>query len=194
MVNPLATVAPLQAEPLLGMSLSILLFLADAGLIVGEVLAPGTHAFVLGVALLTAGLVEAAHPCEPRNPRATHRRVRRLSRQRSRSADIESSISLRRAAARRALGRADGQDGARHGARHADQRRGQTRRGRLQPLLRARGSGDPSRRERRSSSSTPAVGTSEVEAVESGADARRRARRDRNRAKSASTDRESERA
>jgi membrane protein implicated in regulation of membrane protease activity len=39
------------------MSLSILLFLAGAGLIVGEALAPGTHFFVLGVALLTAGLV-----------------------------------------------------------------------------------------------------------------------------------------
>ncbi|EMA06784.1 Membrane protein implicated in regulation of membrane protease activity [Haloarcula vallismortis] len=57
MVNPLAAVALLQAEPLLGMSLSILLFLAGAGLIVGEALAPGTHFFVLGVALLTAGLV-----------------------------------------------------------------------------------------------------------------------------------------
>ncbi len=41
MVNPLAAVAPLQAEPLLGMSLSILLFLAGAGLIVGEALALG---------------------------------------------------------------------------------------------------------------------------------------------------------
>ncbi|MFB6223837.1 MAG: NfeD family protein [Haloarcula sp.] len=57
MVNPLSVVAPLQAEPLLGMSLSILLFLAGAGLIVGEALAPGTHFFVLGIALLTAGLV-----------------------------------------------------------------------------------------------------------------------------------------
>jgi len=57
MVNPLAALAPLQAEPLLSMSLSILLFLAGAGLIVGEALAPGTHFFVLGVALLTAGLV-----------------------------------------------------------------------------------------------------------------------------------------
>ncbi|MFC7077049.1 NfeD family protein [Haloarcula halophila] len=49
--------APAQVDPLFGLSLSVLLFLAGAGLIVGEALAPGTHFFVLGVALLTAGLV-----------------------------------------------------------------------------------------------------------------------------------------
>lgn len=59
MVVPLVidTLAPAQVEPLFSMSLSLLLFLAGAGLIVGEALAPGTHFFVLGVALLSAGLV-----------------------------------------------------------------------------------------------------------------------------------------
>ena len=49
--------APVQVDPLFGLSLSVLLFLVGAGLIVAEALAPGTHFFVLGVALLTAGLV-----------------------------------------------------------------------------------------------------------------------------------------
>ncbi|WP_276272309.1 NfeD family protein [Haloarcula litorea] len=48
---------PLQAESLLNLSLAILLFLSGAGLVVAEAFAPGTHFFVLGVALLTAGLV-----------------------------------------------------------------------------------------------------------------------------------------
>ncbi|MFC6974252.1 NfeD family protein [Halomicroarcula sp. GCM10025709] len=57
MVGSLAVLAPAQVDPLFGLSLSVLLFLAGAGLIVAEALAPGTHFFVLGVALLTAGLV-----------------------------------------------------------------------------------------------------------------------------------------
>jgi len=59
MVVPLVidALVPAQVDPLFSMSLSLLLFLAGAGLIVGEALAPGTHFFVLGVALLTAGLV-----------------------------------------------------------------------------------------------------------------------------------------
>lgn len=58
MVDPLVVaLAPLQAESLFGTSLSLLLFLAGAGLMVAEALAPGTHFIVLGVALLTAGLV-----------------------------------------------------------------------------------------------------------------------------------------
>jgi len=59
MVVPLIidALVPAQVEPLFSMSLSLLLFLAGAGLIVGEALAPGTHFFVLGVALLSAGLV-----------------------------------------------------------------------------------------------------------------------------------------
>ncbi|MFC6862254.1 NfeD family protein [Halomicroarcula sp. GCM10025817] len=59
MVDPLSVVplVPLQAESLFSLSLSLLLFLAGSGLIVAEAFAPGTHFFVLGVALLTAGLV-----------------------------------------------------------------------------------------------------------------------------------------
>ena len=59
MVAPLvaAALAPAQVEPLFSLSLSLLLFLAGSGLIVAEAFAPGTHFFVLGVALLTAGLV-----------------------------------------------------------------------------------------------------------------------------------------
>ncbi|MBV0923729.1 NfeD family protein [Halomicroarcula limicola] len=49
--------APAQVDPLFSMSLSLLLFLAGAGLVAAEAFAPGTHFFVLGVALLTAGLV-----------------------------------------------------------------------------------------------------------------------------------------
>ena len=48
---------PAQIEPVFGVSLSLLLFLAGAGLIVAEALAPGAHFIVLGVALLVAGLV-----------------------------------------------------------------------------------------------------------------------------------------
>jgi len=48
---------PAQLEPVFGVSLSLLLFLAGAGLIVAEALAPGAHFIVLGVALLVAGLV-----------------------------------------------------------------------------------------------------------------------------------------
>ena len=50
-------VLPAQIEPLFGTSVSAGLFLVGAGLIVAEALAPGTHFFVLGVALLVAGLV-----------------------------------------------------------------------------------------------------------------------------------------
>ena len=59
MVDPLATapLAPAQVESLFSLSLSLILFLAGSGLIVAEAFAPGTHFFVLGVALLTAGLV-----------------------------------------------------------------------------------------------------------------------------------------
>ncbi|MFB6074259.1 MAG: NfeD family protein [Haloarculaceae archaeon] len=42
---------------LFSQSLSLLLFLAGAALMFAEALAPGAHFFVLGVALLTAGLV-----------------------------------------------------------------------------------------------------------------------------------------
>ncbi|MFB6205828.1 MAG: NfeD family protein [Haloglomus sp.] len=49
---------PLQAGPeLFGLSLSLILLLAGAGLIVLEALAPGAHFIVVGVALLAAGLV-----------------------------------------------------------------------------------------------------------------------------------------
>lgn len=43
--------------PLLSDSLSFLLFLAGAILVVAEAFVPGAHLFVLGVALLTAGIV-----------------------------------------------------------------------------------------------------------------------------------------
>lgn len=43
--------------PGLGISLSLLLLLAGAGLVVAEALAPGAHFIVVGVALLAAGLV-----------------------------------------------------------------------------------------------------------------------------------------
>jgi membrane protein implicated in regulation of membrane protease activity len=57
MVVPAGTVAvPAQIE-LLGVSLSLLLFLAGAALIGAEALAPGANFIVLGVALLVAGLV-----------------------------------------------------------------------------------------------------------------------------------------
>jgi membrane protein implicated in regulation of membrane protease activity len=52
----LLAAVPAQME-LLGVSLSLLLFLAGAALIVAEALAPGAHFIVLGVALLVAGLV-----------------------------------------------------------------------------------------------------------------------------------------
>ncbi|MDS0257864.1 NfeD family protein [Haloarcula sp. S1CR25-12] len=55
-VGSLALV-PAQLEPLFGTTVSVVLFLAGAGLIVAEAFAPGTHFFVLGVALLVAGLV-----------------------------------------------------------------------------------------------------------------------------------------
>jgi len=55
-VGSLALV-PAQLEPLFGTTVSAVLFLAGAGLIVAEAFAPGTHFFVLGVALLVAGLV-----------------------------------------------------------------------------------------------------------------------------------------
>jgi membrane protein implicated in regulation of membrane protease activity len=49
---------PLQAGPeLFGLSLSLVLLLAGAGLVVLEALAPGAHFIVIGVALLAAGLV-----------------------------------------------------------------------------------------------------------------------------------------
>jgi membrane protein implicated in regulation of membrane protease activity len=46
-----------MAEPVLGESLSILLVIAGALLVIAEALAPGAHFIVLGVALLVAGLV-----------------------------------------------------------------------------------------------------------------------------------------
>ncbi|WP_254273650.1 NfeD family protein [Haloarcula marina] len=49
--------SPAQVDPLFSLSLSLLLFLAGAGLVAAEAFAPGTHFFVLGIALLTAGLV-----------------------------------------------------------------------------------------------------------------------------------------
>jgi membrane protein implicated in regulation of membrane protease activity len=55
-VGSLALV-PLQLEPLFGTTISAILFLAGAALIVAEAFAPGTHFFVLGAALLVAGLV-----------------------------------------------------------------------------------------------------------------------------------------
>ncbi|WP_262175578.1 NfeD family protein [Haloarcula laminariae] len=55
-VGPLALV-PAQLEPLFGTTISAILFLAGAGLIVAEAFAPGAHFFVLGAALLVAGLV-----------------------------------------------------------------------------------------------------------------------------------------
>jgi membrane protein implicated in regulation of membrane protease activity len=49
---------PLQTGPeLFGLSLSLVLLLAGAGLVVLEALAPGAHFIVIGVALLAAGLV-----------------------------------------------------------------------------------------------------------------------------------------
>jgi len=58
MSDPLSlALVPLQLGSLFGTSISLLLFLVGAGLIVAEALAPGTHFFVLGTALLTAGLV-----------------------------------------------------------------------------------------------------------------------------------------
>lgn len=50
------TEALLQVE-LLFESIYVLLFLAGIGLMVTEAMAPGTHVFVLGVGLLTAGIV-----------------------------------------------------------------------------------------------------------------------------------------
>jgi len=55
-VGSLALV-PAQLEPLFGTTISAILFLAGAALIVAEAFAPGTHFFVLGAALLVAGLV-----------------------------------------------------------------------------------------------------------------------------------------
>ncbi|WP_324663186.1 NfeD family protein [Haloarcula sediminis] len=55
-VGPLALV-PAQLEPLFGTTISAVLFLAGAALIVAEAFAPGAHFFVLGAALLVAGLV-----------------------------------------------------------------------------------------------------------------------------------------
>ncbi len=55
-VGSLALV-PVQLEMLFGTTLSAVLLLAGAALIVAEALAPGTHFFVLGAALLVAGLV-----------------------------------------------------------------------------------------------------------------------------------------
>lgn len=52
----LLSLAPAQVE-LLGVSISVLLFLAGAALIVAEALAPGANFIVLGVALFVAGLV-----------------------------------------------------------------------------------------------------------------------------------------
>jgi membrane protein implicated in regulation of membrane protease activity len=53
-----AFVLPLQSGvTLFGLSLSLILLLAGAGLIVLEALAPGAHFMVVGVALLAAGLV-----------------------------------------------------------------------------------------------------------------------------------------
>jgi membrane protein implicated in regulation of membrane protease activity len=53
----LLAVVPAQIEPVFGVSLSLLLFLAGAALMVAEALAPGANLIVLGVALLVAGLV-----------------------------------------------------------------------------------------------------------------------------------------
>jgi membrane protein implicated in regulation of membrane protease activity len=51
-------VPPLQSGvTLFGLSLSLVLLLAGAGLIVLEALAPGAHFMVVGVALLAAGLI-----------------------------------------------------------------------------------------------------------------------------------------
>ncbi len=55
-VGSLALV-PAQLEPLFGTTISAVLFLAGASLIVAEAFAPGAHFFVLGAALLVAGLV-----------------------------------------------------------------------------------------------------------------------------------------
>jgi membrane protein implicated in regulation of membrane protease activity len=49
-----------MAETLFGQSISMLLFLAGALLLGAEALAPGAHFFVVGVALLTAGLTGLA--------------------------------------------------------------------------------------------------------------------------------------
>ncbi|WP_254823755.1 NfeD family protein [Haloglomus halophilum] len=57
MLDALAVV-PLQGGfELFGLSLSLILLLAGAGLVVLEALAPGAHFIVIGVALLAAGLV-----------------------------------------------------------------------------------------------------------------------------------------
>lgn len=48
---------PAQVEPVFGVSLSLVLFLAGAALMVAEALAPGANLIVLGIALFTAGLV-----------------------------------------------------------------------------------------------------------------------------------------
>jgi membrane protein implicated in regulation of membrane protease activity len=57
MLDALAVV-PLQGGfELFGLSLSLILLLAGAGLVVLEALAPGAHFIVVGVALLTAGLI-----------------------------------------------------------------------------------------------------------------------------------------
>ena len=58
MVVPVGTSVAVPAQvALFGVSLSLLLFLAGAALIVAEALAPGANFIVLGVALLVAGLV-----------------------------------------------------------------------------------------------------------------------------------------
>ncbi len=58
MVVPVGAFAAVPAQvALFGVSLSLLLFLAGAALIVAEALAPGANFIVLGVALLVAGLV-----------------------------------------------------------------------------------------------------------------------------------------
>jgi len=63
MTGPVAllSIAPAQLE-LLGVSLSVILFLAGAALIVAEALAPGANLIVLGVALFVAGLVGVLLP------------------------------------------------------------------------------------------------------------------------------------
>ena len=58
MVVPVGVFPAVPAQlALFGVSLSLLLFLAGAALIVAEALAPGANFIVLGVALLVAGLV-----------------------------------------------------------------------------------------------------------------------------------------
>lgn len=51
---------PVEIVP--GLSLSMLLLLAGAGLVIAEAFAPGAHFFVLGVGLFAAGLVGLALP------------------------------------------------------------------------------------------------------------------------------------